>query len=413
VACERPREGNFFYFGNGQAWISRAEVELGEAYVDLYLGPVDLRIGQQIVSWGLNEGINPNDVVNPRDLRFGLLAFDEDLRLPVLAVKAAWHPLGWLKVEALWQPFFKPHRFDVWSSDFALVGPGASAALAEAEARVDGYLDPSIREHIHPLVTATRQPRDDLSASSVGLRLSGAHRGWDYGLQYWFGWDRTPGLAVEADFYRAAMDGELFAGGSLNVGALGALLAGSPLYRARYHRGHQLGLSVGKAFEEVALKLDVAYFPDRGFVRTDRVPEPLSAGLLDLRVEHHSLISALSLEYAWGQTLLVQIEGVHAALLDRDADDPRELMGFLTERQLAAVVALVRLQLLRQTLLITAAGAVDVIHGSFILAPTIAYKVTDTWRVGLGAMIFQGKPDTPFGGWDKNDLVWADVKWSF
>ena len=412
VSCERPRTGNVFYFANGQGWVSHAEVELGEAYVDLYTGPVDLRIGQQIVTWGLNELINPNSVVNPLDLRRGLLVFDDDLRIPVLAVKAAWHFKG-MKLEAVWQPFFVGHRLDVWGSDFALLGPGSSSRMGEAEAQIDGVIDPTIRPYVQPLLLATRRPRDDLSGSSAGLRFSGSRRGWDFGLQYWFGWDRTPGVSVESDFYRAALDGDLFQGGVINVGALGALIAGNPIYRARYHHGHQVGLSVGKAFEQVALRLDVAYFPDRGFLRTDRVPEPLGTGLIDLRVKYQTLLSALSVEYAYGQTLLVQVEAVHGALLDRAADDPRELMGFLTERQLALVVALVRLQLLRQTLLITLAGAVDVIHGSFVLAPTVAYKITDTWRVGLGAMVFEGGSDTLFGNWTRNDMVWADVKWSF
>lgn len=88
-------------------------------------------------------------------------------------------------------------------------------------------------------------------------------------------------------------------------------------------------------------------------------------------------------------------------------------MGFITGRQLAVVVALARLQLLRETLLITVAGAVDVLHGSFVLAPAITYKITDQWRVGLGAMVFEGGASTPFGSWTKNDMIWADAKWSF
>lgn len=412
VTAERPDKGNVFWFGNGQAWTGRGEVELGEAYVDLYLGPVDLRLGQQIISWGLTELLNPNEVVNPIDLRRGLLGGDEDRRLPVLAARAAWH-IHSFKLEAVWLPLFRPHRFDVWGSDFALLGPGSSSRLAEAEAQLDRVIDPTLRGPVGDLLTRTRPPREDPSASSVGLRFSGRRAGWDFGVQYFFGWDRTPGLQVESDFYRAAMDGELFLNGTLNIGALGALIAGSPLFVTEYHHGHQVGLSVGKAFEDFSLKLDVAYFPDRGFLRTDRVPEPLAAGLVDLRVEHHTLVTALSAEYAWGTTLLVQLQGFHAVLLDRRADDPRELMGFLTERNLALVLGLVRVQLLRETLLLTLAGAVDVLHGSFLLAPTVAYKVTDAWRLSLGAMVFEGKANTPFGGWNKNDLVWLDARWSF
>lgn len=412
VTAERPRKDRIFWIGNGAAWETRGEVELGEAYVDLYLGPVDLRLGQQIVSWGLGDLVNPNDVVNPLDLRRGLFGFDEDRRLPVLAARAAWHFGRW-KLEGVWLPLFKAHRFELWGSDFALFGPGSSSHFAEAEARLDRLVHPTHRGRISELLSRTNPPPDDPSASSAGLRLSGSHRSWDFGLQYFFGWDRTPGIQVDPDFYGAVRDGDLFVGGSMNIVALGALFAGSPLFQTRYHHGHQVGLSVGKAFERFALKLDMSYFPDRGFVRTDRVPEPLGAGLVDLRVEHHTLITALSAEYAWGTTLMVQVQGLHGALLDRRADDSRELMGFLSSRQLALVLAFVRVQLLGETLLVTLAGSVDVLQGSFLIAPTVAYKITDAWRVSLGALFFEGGDKTLFGTWKKNDLIWLDARWHF
>jgi hypothetical protein len=412
VSCERPGSDQVLWLGNGEAWRSRAEVELGEAYVDLYLGPVDLRLGQQIVSWGLSELINPNDVVNPRDLRQGLLAFDDDLRLPVLAVRASYH-WRWLKVEAVWLPLFKPHRMDLYGSDFALLGPGASSRLAQAEHHVERLLDPTLHRLAQPLLLQTQRPADDLTGSAAGFRVAVAHRGWDVALQYFFGWDLTPALTVDEQLYGLAVEGRLFVNDNINLAALLPLMEGRSLYRSTFERTHQLGLSVGKVFEQVAVKLDVSYQPDRGFLRTDPVAGPYGNDVIDLRVEHHTLGSALSVEYAWGSKLVALLQGVHLALLDRRRSDTRELMGFLREPHAAVLVALVRLQLLRQTLLITAAGAVDLLHGSFTLAPMVHYRITDQWRVGVGALVFEGKADTLFGAWTKNDLLWADVRWSF
>ena len=39
--------------------------ELGEAYIDLYRESLDLRVGQQVVSWGTAYGVNPTNYVNP------------------------------------------------------------------------------------------------------------------------------------------------------------------------------------------------------------------------------------------------------------------------------------------------------------------------------------------------------------
>jgi len=38
---------------------------LGEAYIDGSLGPVDFRAGSIVVRWGVADGINPTNVVNP------------------------------------------------------------------------------------------------------------------------------------------------------------------------------------------------------------------------------------------------------------------------------------------------------------------------------------------------------------
>jgi hypothetical protein len=46
----------------------KSKLKLGEAYLDISLGPVDVRLGNQLVNWGTADGINPTSVVNPRDL---------------------------------------------------------------------------------------------------------------------------------------------------------------------------------------------------------------------------------------------------------------------------------------------------------------------------------------------------------
>lgn len=66
---------------------------LDEAYVDVYLPSVDLRLGRQVVAWGTADGFNPTDVVNPRRASLDSLLDREMRRLPVPAVRAA--VFGW------------------------------------------------------------------------------------------------------------------------------------------------------------------------------------------------------------------------------------------------------------------------------------------------------------------------------
>lgn len=46
----------------------KSQLKLGEAYLDVSLGSVDLRLGNQLINWGTADGINPTSVANPRDL---------------------------------------------------------------------------------------------------------------------------------------------------------------------------------------------------------------------------------------------------------------------------------------------------------------------------------------------------------
>jgi len=42
--------------------------ELREAYIDAYLGPLDLRLGRQIIAWGRADLLNPTDNLTPRNM---------------------------------------------------------------------------------------------------------------------------------------------------------------------------------------------------------------------------------------------------------------------------------------------------------------------------------------------------------
>jgi len=60
------------------------QLHWGESYLALDLSGLELRVGQQVVSFGQGEMLSVLDVVNPRDLREPLLTDPSELRLPLL-----------------------------------------------------------------------------------------------------------------------------------------------------------------------------------------------------------------------------------------------------------------------------------------------------------------------------------------
>jgi len=55
-------------------------VDMREAYVNTYLGPVDLRLGKQIVVWGRADALNPTNNITPVDFRLRS-PLEDDIRL--------------------------------------------------------------------------------------------------------------------------------------------------------------------------------------------------------------------------------------------------------------------------------------------------------------------------------------------
>jgi len=85
-----------------------------EAYLDLFAGKFELRIGKQISPWGRADGWNPTDNLTPSDY-FIRSPDHDDMRIGSYRVRGQFNPAEWLKLEADWVPFYTPssYRFDL------------------------------------------------------------------------------------------------------------------------------------------------------------------------------------------------------------------------------------------------------------------------------------------------------------
>ncbi len=87
----------------------RERQELREAYLDLYLGNFDFRIGKQYIIWGVLEGIRIVDEINPMDFRELILPELLDYRIPLWSFKANYYGSG-ATYELIWIPELKFHQ---------------------------------------------------------------------------------------------------------------------------------------------------------------------------------------------------------------------------------------------------------------------------------------------------------------
>ena len=86
-------------------------LKLREAYVNAYVGPLDIRFGKQIIVWGRADGINPTNQLTPIDLRIRSPE-EDDRRLGNWALRANLN-FNPVRIEGVWVPMYSPSYFPV------------------------------------------------------------------------------------------------------------------------------------------------------------------------------------------------------------------------------------------------------------------------------------------------------------
>jgi hypothetical protein len=146
------------------------EISGVEAYVDLSLKRMDLRLGNQIVPWGRTDWLPITDVLNPWD--FSVRSSEvEDLRIPVPAVRVEWYP-GDFTVEAIWIPRFVPG-----------VPPEDKLSKMLGELKFPPDSSPKIEEE---------GPSFKLQDTEFGLKINRSGSRLDASLCYFYGWKDMP-----------------------------------------------------------------------------------------------------------------------------------------------------------------------------------------------------------------------------
>jgi len=84
-------------------------IGIREAYLDIYLSNMDLRIGKQEIIWGKADGVFITDIVSPKDLRNFLMPDFDEIRMGVTGIKADYY-IGNNTLEFVWLPIFIPSQ---------------------------------------------------------------------------------------------------------------------------------------------------------------------------------------------------------------------------------------------------------------------------------------------------------------
>ncbi len=328
-----------------------AEIDLREGYLDIRFPALDLRLGRQIITWGVGDLIFITDVFpkNRVALISGLPL--EYLKKGSDAVNATAHWAG-------------------SSFQFVLIPRFETDTAPEAGGRLS-FNDP--RAAIEARLTD--EPSPAIENVEAGLRIFGNVRGWDLSLSAYRGFFHTPASEVES----------------------------GPQLRFFFPPLNVYGASTQGAALGGVLSLEAGYYDSRQD-RSGRNPAVENSSIRLLTGYQREVIPDLTLS---GQ-YYVQVMEDHAEFLRTQGPG-------MPGRPLARHVLTLRLTqlLLHQTLKLGLFVLGSPNEGDFYVNPEVKYNVTDAVWGALGINLFGGPPATEFGQFEGNSNLYLVARYAF
>jgi len=340
---------------DGDAACDRGEVRLGEAWGRLFLGDVELTAGNQTLSWGSTDAVNPVDRLNPRDLRVPIDA--AKLATPMVHVRA--YLDGDVTLEAALVPVF-----------VASLPPSAA------------WRDDPVPT-LPPGMTSveTRPVRDERPAAAPENAQFGARAQW-----------RPPGFDLAVSYLHLFRDTPTASAEVVPTGTPGELALQPVL---RYDRIEVVGVDGSVALGPFVFRAEAAYTFTRDPDGTDpSVGNPgfqVVVGGETAIPDGPRVVLQLVLD---GETLDAAPDGTHGGIE-------------LAWRSMAIVNHAVDA---RTDLHVAWVQDFD---GSGLLRPTVAYDFADAVTGTLEAVVAYGADDSRFGAWRERSGMSASLSMAF
>jgi hypothetical protein len=153
---------------------------LRELFLDLNYTPLFLRVGRQQVVWGSSDGVRALDCINPGDGRYAYLDDAAEYRIPLWMVRFEISPVPDATIQCLLIPDYEPNFTTSKGDVFVFRSTALSAARLEQL--------PSLLR----VVEEKKTPLNDFRHGSVAFRWQQVVSGWEYTLNYKYGYEPYP-----------------------------------------------------------------------------------------------------------------------------------------------------------------------------------------------------------------------------
>ncbi len=332
---------------------------LREGYVDLTAGPVDFRLGKQIIVWGRADQINPTDNLSPRDFTL-LFPEENDQRFGSLGLKAS-TLISNLSIQGFWLPYFKPNLLPI--------------------------LQPA-----PPLTLHEEEPEN--AYGQWGLKIETTGGIGDGSISYYDGFDLNPDVSVQTLFYASNQP---------------------PLLRVilSHHRIRTFGMDGAATVGRFGLRGEAAYTltenPDGSS------PFIKSPFLFVVLGGERTFLEYLNINL---QYIFREVSNYHdpeniSDPLTRTIAIQEALLGNQLDQISQGASMRVSDKWFNETLEAELAGIYMFTRHDYLLRPKITYALTDSWKVLVAADFFRGPDDSFFGYLRNNSAGYTELSYHF
>ncbi len=364
------------------------EWRLREAYGGFYSDYFSFELGKRIYAWGMADEFNPTDLLNPEDMRWFVSVDKTDRKLGVFSANATLS-YGGFSLQGVLVPVFEPTMLPAEDSRWL---PWQLERLYTVINGFSQYVD----------YQPDDRPELNLGNAGYAAQFKGTIGPVDIAAVYFDGFDPLPTFAID-----------------MNTDAAELLSGGKALFiRQEYQRYQAYGGGFALAVGSVSIRGEGAYYSPRYYLYDiDEslldVDNDLAAynALVSLeghewRVRKPSWSAAGGFDWHQGTQLYVNLQYVHTQLLDYEP-------GLVENENEGMVTMKLNTAWLEDDLQIGANGVYNVFHGDWWAKPYVRYNLTPDLLAEIGGQLYDGREETRFGEFAKNDFLYTLVKYSF
>lgn len=330
----------------------RTGIELREAYLSYTKGNLDLRVGRQIVIWGVADALRLTDCVSPIDYTEFLAQDYDDIRMPVNGLRAK-YTLGAITAEAVCNPV----------TNFAVIPTDLHNPWAM---RLPNTSLP------YSIDLESGKPEKRLKNMEYGGRISVNLSGVDFSLSALRTWNKLPALRM----------GMTTDGKSLHIDG-------------RYHRMTMLGADCSLPIGQFVIRAEVAKYIDEA-----------QNAAMGCEVECRNALNALiGIDWYPGNDWNASLQYCHKYTSGN-------LERLPIYRHAGIATARLAKELLQNTLKLSTFAYVDVTNGGIFNRFSASYSLNDQIELTAGYDYFHADKGM-FKMYGKNSEAWIKLKYSF